>query len=375
MSAPSPNRTRAEIDLDALRANARFCQSLTGTTAPALVAVVKANAYGLGAAAIARALEDEVAAFAVASVAEARELAAAGIRRQLLVLSPILPGEEREAVALGCCVAISTADEADRMAAEACAQRRRAPVHVVVDTGMGRMGVLPREAAALIRRVQEISWLELQSVASHFASSDEDEEFTTQQESAFRAVLAESGASGCTHIANSAGALRGHCRPGEWIRCGLMLYGVSPVPEFQSRLQPVLTWKSHVTLVRTLPAGWGISYGRTHLLAAPARVASLAAGYGDGYPRQVSGHGGHVLIRGQRCPILGRVTMDQIMADVSALPADVRPGEEVVLLGQQGGEFISAGEIAAQAGTIPWHVFTGITERTARLYLAGDAGV
>ena len=146
-----------------------------------------------------------------------------------------------------------------------------------------------------------------------------------------------------------------------------MLYGSSPVASFQKSLRPVLALKTRVTLVREMPPGRGISYGRTFITPRTMRVGTLAAGYADGYPRHLSNAGADVLVRGQRCPVLGRVTMDQIMIDLSALPA-VDAGEEVVLIGRQGAEEILAGELAAKAGTIPWEIFTGLTTRVGRVY-------
>ena len=151
-------------------------------------------------------------------------------------------------------------------------------------------------------------------------------------------------------------------------RAGLMLYGISPLPEKQAALRPVLAWKAKVTQVRELPSGWGVSYGRTFLTEKPTRVATLAAGYADGYPRQLSGRGACVLLGGARCPVLGRVTMDQLMVDVSALSEPVRPGDNAVLLGRQGSEEITAGELAALAGTISWHILTALGPRVARRY-------
>jgi len=212
--------------------------------------------------------------------------------------------------------------------------------------------------------------LTLESVSSHFPCADEDGDFTSRQEEEFRRLTAQWQAEFGpfrTHIANSAGILQYPRLPHETVRAGLMLYGMSPLPEHGSLLRPVLTWKARVALVRDLPAGWGISYGRSFITPRPMTVAAIAAGYGDGYPRQVSGRGASVLVRGRRCAILGRVTMDQIIIDVSDLTPAPAPGEEAVLLGRQGDDAITAREIAAQAGTIPWHVFTGITDRTARL--------
>jgi alanine racemase len=154
------------------------------------------------------------------------------------------------------------------------------------------------------------------------------------------------------------------------VRAGLMLYGSAPIEEFQPRLRAVMTWKTRITLIRDLGAGRGVSYGRTFIAERPMRVATLAVGYGDGYQRHLSNRGAEVLIRGRRCPVLGRVTMDQIMVDVTALP-EVQAGEEVVLLGAQGGEEILAAELAAKAGTIAWEIFTGVGRRVHRQYLHG----
>jgi alanine racemase len=165
------------------------------------------------------------------------------------------------------------------------------------------------------------------------------------------------------HLSNSAGLLGFQSRTTNLVRPGIMLYGCSPLPEFQSQLHPVMTLKSRVSLIRDLPAGHGISYGRTTLLERPTRVATIGIGYGDGYPRALSGNNAEVFIRGERCPLLGRVTMDQIMADVSALPT-CQISDEVELFGPN----ISVAEIAKKANSIPWEVFTSITSRVTRLY-------
>jgi alanine racemase len=144
---------------------------------------------------------------------------------------------------------------------------------------------------------------------------------------------------------------------------------VSTLPAYQPQLKPVMTWKARIALIRELPAGHGISYGRTEILRRPTKVATLTCGYADGYPRQVSGRGAQVLIHGERCPLLGRVTMDQMMADVTDLAEPARVGDEVVLIGAQGDQFVGATEVADKAGTIAWHVFTGITARVERCYL------
>ncbi len=247
--------------------------------------------------------------------------------------------------------------------------RGRAPfaVEIKVDTGMGRMGVLAADLPALRARVEGLPALRLAGVVTHLPSPDEDAAFTTEQLERF-AQLATNLPPGVHIQAQNSAGLIGYPRDGcNLVRPGLMLYGSSPLPDFQSRLRPALTLKTRVTLVRDLPAGWGVSYGRTFVTPRPMRVGTLAAGYADGYQRHLSNAGTDVLVRGRRCPLLGRVTMDQIMIDLSALP-EVGPGEEVVLLGRQGREEILAAELAQRAGTIPWEIFTGLTTRVGRYY-------
>ena len=170
------------------------------------------------------------------------------------------------------------------------------------------------------------------------------------------------------HVENSAGLIGFPAQAGDMVRAGLMLYGSAPRPEFQPRLRAAMTWKTRIALLRTAPAGHGISYGRTFKTVQPTRIATLAVGYADGYRRHLSGRGAEVLIGGRRCPVLGRVTMDQIVADVTALPA-VEVGDEVVLMGRQGAEEIPAAELAEKAGTIAWEIFTGLGRRVERVNL------
>ncbi len=365
-------RTWVEIDIEALRHNCRAAQSCFKDPSPAVLAVVKADGYGLGMVPVARAMQDLVRAFGVANVTEARELRAAGIALPIYILGPALPSEW-EAVATGrFCPAVSSLEEVSGYARAAARQAQTLSVHVVIDTGMGRIGALPSETAALLSAVQGSPFLKLDSVASHFPSADDDPAYTQEQARRFKALITELKASGLeigpTQLANSAGLSAYPQTDGGWARAGLMLFGVSPVPRDQTLLRPVVTWKTRIAIIRELPAGHGISYGRTFITTRPTRLATLAVGYADGFPRQASGQGAAALIAGCRCPVLGRVTMDQIMVDVTDLPERPAPGDEAVLVGRQGTLEITAPELAAQGGTIAWDLFTGLGPRVRRCY-------
>lgn len=359
------SRCWAEIDCAALRHNAAVARELAGPGG-ALLAIVKADGYGHGMIPVARELAagGDVAFFGVANVSEAARLQDALPGFNITLLSPALADEREEIVARGLRPWISSVDEARAYAQAAGAVGRPAPfeVEVKVDTGMGRMGVLEDGLAELLAAIAQMPALRLTGVVTHLPSADEDEAFTRAQLQAF-GHLTETVPTARRHAQNSAGLIgyaRGDCNI---VRPGLMLYGSSPIPGFQARLRPVLTLKTHVTLVRDLPAGRGVSYGRTFITPGPMRVGTLAVGYADGYPRRLSNTGAEVLVRGRRCPVLGRITMDQTMIDLSALPG-VEPGETATLIG----ESIPAAELAARAGTIPWEIFTGLTARVTRCY-------
>ena len=374
--APTPPRSWAEIDLSAVRHNAEAARRRTGC---AVMAIVKANAYGHGAVAVARALSGIVTMFGVANLHEAEELRDAGVTEPILLLSACLPEEEELALRKGFHVCASTLQEAAAMDALAARLGVKAHAHVVVDTGMGRMGFLEEawraENLTALLSFRNIVW---EGMASHLPSPDEDEPFTQDQISRFCACVTVARAADLNprwiHTANSAGLLgyaeqKAACNI---VRPGLMLYGIDPLEgtgiESGGGLQRVMTWKTRITLIRELPPGHGVSYGRTEILQRPTMVATLASGYADGYPRQASNKGAEVLIHGTRCRLLGRVTMDQIMVDVTNLEQPAQVGDEVVLLGSQGAECITATELAQKAGTISWHIFTGITARVERSY-------
>jgi alanine racemase len=361
-------RCWAEIDLHALRHNIAAVRAQVGPEVK-IMAVVKANAYGHGVGPVAQALTDRAAMFGVANVTEAEELRTHVADTPIFILGPALPDERARIAAGGFIPTISTLEEARAFAALAGAAPL--PVHLKLDTGMGRIGVLENEAVAVARQIQALPGIRITGLASHLPVADEDDAFTREQLARFQRAVAELKALGLdqpvVHVENSAGIIGYPSQAGDMVRAGLMLYGSAPLASFQPRLRAVMTWKTRITLVREMPAGHGISYGRTFIAPAPMIVATLAVGYADGYQRHLSNRDAEVLIRDRRCPVLGRVTMDQIMVDVTAL-AGVTVGEEVVLLGRQGDEEIFAAELAQKAGTIPWEIFTGVGRRVERVY-------
>jgi len=365
-------RCWAEIDLSAIRHNAGVASQLAGPGAR-IMAIVKANAYGHGLAEIVHALREIVAMFGVANVHEAEAVRAAlGPDAQgpgIFILGPALPGERPAVVAGGFVPAISSLKEA--AAYSALGQGRRVPVHLAIDTGMGRIGIAEEECREIVQEILRMPDLAITGIATHLPVADDDEQFTHEQLGRFQGIAAALREIGVDapfiHALNSAGLFRFPHHAGTLARAGLMLYGSSPLPEHQPRLRPALALKTRITIIRDLPAGHGVSYGRTFITPRPMRVATLAIGYADGYQRHLSNQGADVLIHGQRCPLLGRVTMDQVMVDVSHVD-EAAIGDVAILIGASGAQEILAAELAAKAGTIAWEIFTSIGPRVERVY-------
>lgn len=333
----------------------------------ALMAVVKAGAYGHGLEEIARAMASEkLEFFGVANVGEARRIRNAGVETRIYLLGATWAEEREEIVARDWTPCISSIEEAEHFNSIAASRGMRLKVHISVDTGMGRGGFVAENLPEKMEILDRMENLEIEGVGSHLPSADEDHEFTLRQFEKFHEIIKLLGGAArfkWMHLSNSAGLLgfdQGLCNLS---RPGLMIYGVSPLPGFQEKLSTVMTLKSRVTLVRVLPAGHGVSYGRQFVTTRETRVATIGVGYGDGYPRHISGKCGDVWIRGRRHPILGRVTMDQMMIDVTG-SEDVMEGDEVEMFGPN----IPVDEIAAKADTIVWEIFTGITPRVQRCY-------
>lgn len=362
----SPPRAWAEIDRDALRHNLQVAKDVW--PGMAMMAVVKAGAYGHGLEEVARVFADAGVAFlGVANVGEARRIALAGIDCRIYLLGATWSEERREIVERGWTPCISSMAEARHFDALARSYGTRLKVHLAVDTGMGRGGFVFEQLPEIWGELCACDGLLVEGVGSHLPSADEDEEFTRHQFARFNEIIDQLG--GVTafpwrHLANSAGLLGYDPLQCNLARPGLMLYGISPLSAFQEKLRPAMTLKSRVTLIRTLPAGHGVSYGRSFVTTRPTRVATIGMGYGDGYPRHVSGHAPRVFLRGKYFPILGRVTMDQMMIDVTDA-SDVVEGDEVELFGPH----LSVEEVAKKADTIAWHILTGITARVVRRYV------
>jgi alanine racemase len=359
----STHRCRAEIDHDALRHNAAAIRNAIGTQ-PGIIAVVKADGYGHGGPDVARTLAPFAEQFGVATLGEGRAVRAVVADKDILILSPCLPGEREEVVRAGFIPVVSSTAEAK--AYGHLAQGKPVRIHLCIDTGMGRIGVWQDDAIKTVQEIAAIDGIEVESISTHLPVADSDPDFTTQELTVWDQLVAQLRPilpKAKFHALNSAASLERPQHAADRVRPGLALYGISPLPAFQKLLKPVMTLKTHITLVRDVGAGRGISYGRDFITPKAMRIATLAMGYADGYPRQTSNKGAHVLVRGKRCPILGRITMDQLMVDVTDLPRDVAPGEEVVLFGKQGDQEITVGEVAAWAGTITWDVLTRLGKR------------
>ena len=378
-------RTWAEIDLDAL---ARDFQAVREAANPQVkvCCVVKADAYGHGAVRIAREFEELGADwFAVSNLEEALQLRLGGIQKPILVLGYTPP---EEAAALSnhhisqCVYSLDYARDLSRTAEEAGVTVN---IHVKIDTGMSRLGFYYQDISRDEATVQEVKaacqlpGLHPEGIFTHFAVSDEGkagDAFTMQQFGCFKemieSLLREDIDFEVRHCANSAAVFDYPLSHLDMVRAGIVIYGLYPSEELRHKpdLTPVLSLRSVVSHVKTVKPGATISYGRKFTAQKEMKVATVPVGYADGYPRILSAKGAQVLIGGKRCPILGRVCMDQLMADVSALP-DVKVGDTVTLIGRDGEEAITADELANLEGSINYEVVCGLSKRVPRVYLKG----
>lgn len=357
----SPPRAWAEIDLAALRHNLRITREHSGKQ---VMAVIKAGAYGHGLVEVARALDPENLPYlGVANVGEARRLFQANIQTRPYILGATLPAEREEIAARGWTPCLCSFDEMEHF--NRLGQTTAINAHLALDTGMGRGGFLPEQLGPALDKLATSPGIQLTGVGSHLPVADEDPVFTQSQFALFDSLVESIPKPPGTfhvHLSNSAGLLNFQSRTTNLVRPGLLLYGISPIAAYQESLKPVMTLRSRVAVVNHLPKGHGVSYGRT-ILKRDTRAAVLGLGYGDGYPRSLSGKNTQVLINRALCPLLGRVTMDQIIVDVTDLPA-CQPGDEAELFGRH----LLVSDLAAKAGTIAWELLTQITPRVTRIY-------
>jgi alanine racemase len=357
--------TWADVDLEAIRHNVRTLQPHDVE----LMAVVKANGYGHGDVAVARAAIEAGASWCgVALVEEGLRLRQAGIEVPILVLSEVPAGSEAVALAHRLTPTLYSGDALDRLTA---AMPGPVAVHVKIDTGMHRVGVWPPENAVGFVQQVTAAGLLVEGLFTHFAKAEDDERITSVQLAWFLEVAEQVRSDGhpirLLHAANTAATIRHPEAHLDLVRPGIGLYGVEPGPGVGADLglRPALRWRSEVATVKRLPSGEAMSYGHRYQLARDSWIATVPVGYADGYARQLTDRG-EVLIAGRRCPIAGSVTMDQLLVDVGE--AGAARGDEVILIGTQGGESITVEEVAGVLGTVGHEVLSRIGERVPRRY-------
>jgi len=365
--------TWAEVDLDALAFNVGQLRRWVGPRSE-LIAIVKANAYGHGAVPISRvALEAGATRLGVGRTDEGVQLRRAGIEAPILLICYTLPAEAATVVRWRLTTTVNTWQQAQAFSAAAVAAGWEMPVHIKVDTGMGRFGLLPEEVVGFARAVAQLPGLRLEGFYTHFAMADShDQDFSRRQYALYAEMLQSLTEAGVRfplhHIGNSAGALNLPDLALDAVRCGIAMYGLAPNPRvpLPVELRPVMSLKTRVARVRTMPAGSNISYGGLYTTTQPTPMALVGVGYGDGVHRLLTNRGA-VLIRGHRAPIAGRVCMDEFVVDISGIDG-VREDDEVVIFGRQGEAQITADEVAAWAETISYEVTTAIQARVPRVY-------
>lgn len=365
--------TWVEIDLDRFSGNLRALRDWLGPDVRILL-TVKADAYGHGAVQVAHAAEfgGAVDMFGVATVDEAMELKGAGISTPILILSPVLDRELPAVVSGGFSITVSSFEMAEAAARHAAADGSIVGIHVEVDTGMGRTGVAEEDAHREIRRIAALEGMRLEGVYTHFPVSDSDPDYTRDQIGRFNAIVSRLREDGVdiplVHCANSAALSSLKESHMGLVRPGLIAYGLDPGARTPSLdVRPILSWKSRLVRVREVPVGKTISYGRDFTTTRDSVIGVVPVGYGHGYPFALSGRG-EMIIAGHRVPVVGRVTMDMTMVDLTDLPRRPAPGEEVILVGEAGKASISFHDLAAWSQSICYEIMCGISKRVPRTY-------
>ena len=361
--------TWAEVNLDNLEYNFRRIKRLVKPTTKILV-TVKADGYGHGLIPISKRLARcGVDFLGVASIDEGIKLREAGLRLPILILGLILKNDCK--ILFKYRLTPTVCDKGLAVALNNTARSLAKPikVHIKVDTGMGRIGVLHHEAKQLIKSISGLKYLAIEGLFTHFALADTDRDFTRHQIDLFDRLIGDLKKEGINipliHAANSMGAVGYKMSHFNMVRPGLIIYGLYPKQNLGIKLKPVLSLKTKIMFIKKLPKGSGVSYGHEYFTDKDTRIAVLPIGYGDGYPRNLSNKG-PVLIRGKRFKIAGRICMDQVMVDIGDFPA--RSGDEVVLIGSQGKNKITAEELAKLSGTISYEIVCGLGSRIPRVY-------
>jgi alanine racemase len=373
VTIPQGRPTVCFVDLNALGWNFRQIRSKVGSQVKVL-SMVKANGYGHGAAAISKALAAEGSdAFGVATTEEGVELRQAGICTPILVLAGAYPDQVDQFFDNSLTPVIHALASLEELDAIVHRRKKSLNVHLKIDTGMGRIGLLAAEFNSWLPKIKTLKALKIEGVFSHFSHAESVEgSYTRQQLRTFQGIVERLRAEGIfpslVHLANSAATITLPQAYFDMVRPGLMLYGIYPSPAMASQicLKPVLSWKTRILQLKKVPAGSSISYGQTFVTKRESFIATLPIGYADGYPRLLSNRG-EVLVTGKRAPVAGRVCMDLTMIDVTDI-GKIQQGDEVVLLGRQGDAEISADDMAAWADTISYEILTSIGARVPRIH-------
>lgn len=360
-----------EVDLDAVTGNVAALRKQLDAGVE-LIAVVKANAYGVGVEGFAPALEAAgVERFAVVWLSEALALRRLGVKAPILVLGHAFPEDAEDAMQHDITLTCHSRELGNALSAAAVARGRVARVHIKVDTGLHRFGVTLDEAVALANELRGLPGIDVEGLTTHMANADEaDDSFSDEQHAAFREAAGRLPWIRYRHTANSATALR---RPGlryDGVRIGLALHGVMPPNTTALEIRPAIALKARLARVAEVEPGEGVSYGLAWRASRPSRVGLVPVGYADGWRRSL-GNSGTVLVRGRRCPMVGRVCMDQFLCDVTDVPGAAE-GDEAVLFGTQGSEHIGVDEVAELANTISWDIMASLTARLPRIFHRGE---
>ena len=366
-------RVYAGVNLDNIYSNMKALSDNTveGTQ---MVAVIKTDGYGLGAVPIARTIDELVSAYAVATIDEALNLRRHGITKPVYILGFIYEHRIKDAILNDVRMSVFSYDMAQAISDMATELGRKAYIHIKIDTGMSRIGFMADDdAAETIKKISELDNVEIEGIFTHFLASDSaDKTIAKRQLKKFVDFVELLKTKGVyiklVHCSNSAGIIDMPEANMTEVRAGIALYGMYPSEEVDKKaveLKPALELKSHVVFVKTVPEGTGISYGSTYITDRETKVATIPVGYGDGYPRNLSNKG-YVLINGKKCPILGRVCMDQFMVDVTGM--DVKEGTVATLVGNDGDEVITVEELAELAGTFNYEFVCDLGKRIPRVY-------